>query len=315
MMQYRKLGRTGLRVSAVALGTVSLGVDYGIEAHRGFGRPSPGESISLIREASDAGINLFDTAPAYGVAEELLGTALEGKDDRFIATKIAVPKNPDGTPMQGRELRRAIDESLEHSLRALRRDVLDIVQIHNATVDLVARGEIAEALSDAQREGKVRFLGASVYTEAEAIAVIRAGCFDVLQVAYNLLDQRMAQRVFPAAERAGMGILARSAFLKGALTSKAQSLPAELAELRRAAERARDTLVGTWEKLPQMALRFCLSANQVTTALVGARTFQELEHALAAMESGLLPEEVLEPARELALEEERLLNPCHWPVA
>ncbi len=314
-MQYRNLGRTDLRVSAISLGTVSLGIDYGIESPDGFGRPSPDESIALIRGAADAGINLFDTAPAYGAAQKLLGTALEGKDDCFIATKIAVPKDPDGNPMQGDELRRAIDESLGNSLRALQRDVLDIVQIHNATEDVVTQGDMAQALLQAQREGKVRFLGASVYGEAEALAVIQAGRFDVLQVAYNLLDQRMAQRVFPAAEQAGTGILVRSAFLKGALTSKARSLPLELAELRLAAERAKDTLAGSWEKLPQIALRFCLSASQVTTALVGARTFQELEHALVAMESGVLPEEPLNSAQGLALEEEHLLNPSYWPVA
>jgi len=314
-MQYRSLGRTGLHVSAVALGTVSLGLDYGIEAPDGFGRPSPDESIALIREAADAGINLFDTAPTYGAAEELLGTALDGKGDYIIATKVAVPRAPDGDPMQGRELRRAIDKSLGNSLRALQRDVLDIVQIHNATEDLVARGELAEAVSDAQREGKVRFLGASVYTEAEALAVIQAGCFDVLQVAYNLLDQRMAARVFGAATDAGVGLVTRSAFLKGALTEKAACLPPEMDKLRHGVDAAHKAMGISWHELPAVALRFCLSQPDVSSVLIGPRTGAELDQSLAAVAAGPLPGALVNLTTALAVTEPVLVDPRLWPMA
>lgn len=313
-MDYRPLGKTGLQVSAITLGTVSLGVEYGIEAPGEFGRPAEADSIRLLQQAADAGINLFDTAPAYGESERLLGQALGRRDDCIIATKVSIPQDADGRSLHGISLWQALEASLENSMRALQRDVLGIVQIHNATLDVIAQGEMAEGLLGARQEGKVRFLGASVYTEAEALAVIEAGYFDVLQVAYNVLDQRMAWRVFPAAEQAGVGVIVRSALLKGTLTAKAQWLPPELAELRQAAERARDVLAGSWQSLPEMALRFCLSASQAATVLVGVRTFEELRQALSVAEAGQLSEEMLTQTAALALADERLLNPLYWPV-
>lgn len=314
-MNYRTLGKTGLQVSVIALGTVSLGVDYGIEAPGGFGRPAEADAVRLLQQAADAGINLFDTAPAYGESERLLGQALRSHPQCYIATKVPVPTDANGSPMHGTPLRRAVQGSMENSLRALQRDVLDIVQIHNATIDVMMQGEIADTLIEAQRQGKVRSLGASVYGEEAALAAVEAGCFDVLQVAYNVLDQRMARRVFPAAERGGVGILVRSALLKGALTAKAPWLPPELAGLKGAAERARDILAGSWQSLPEAAVRFCLSAPQVATVLIGARTLEELRPALAAAEAGPLSEEVLARTPALALAEERWLNPSCWPVA
>jgi aryl-alcohol dehydrogenase-like predicted oxidoreductase len=284
----------------------------------GYGIQAPGEGdrlaeevvIRLLREATDAGINLFDTAPAYGKSERLLGQALGQCSDCYFATKVPIPKERHSS-----QIRRAIHNSLENSLHALQRDVLDIVQIHNATVDVITHGEITDVLLGAQQEGKIRFLGATVYTEAEALAVIEAGHFNVLQVAYNVLDQRMAPRIFPAAEQAGVGIIVRSAFLKGVLTAKAQWLPSEMFDLRQAAEQAKDVLGGSWQSLPEIALRFCLSAPQVTTVLVGVRTMEELKQALIAVEDGPMSEGSLAHTADLALADERLLNPSYWPIS
>jgi len=313
-VDYRSLGRTGLQVSSIALGTVSLGVDYGLRAPGEFGRPSDADAIGLLQHAADAGVNLFDTSPNDGQSQRLLGQALGHRPDCLFATKVSIPKDADGNRTHGKELQDAVHTSLAASLRSLQRDWLDIVQIHNATVEVISQGEMAQALLDARQQGKVRFIGASVYTEGEALAVIEAGCFDLVQVAYNVLDQRMAERVFPAAERAGVGIMARSAFLKGALTPKAQWLPPELAELRQAVEGAREVLGASWQSLPEMALRFCLSAPQVATVLVGARTLVELKQALTAVEAGPLPTYLLTRTQTLALTDEHLLNPFYWPV-
>ncbi|MCL5966100.1 MAG: aldo/keto reductase [Deltaproteobacteria bacterium] len=314
-MEYRHLGRTDLRVSAISLGTVALGLDYGIRAPGDFGRPPETEALALVRQAVDAGINLFDTAPGYGESERLLGRFLPEAHHCYVATKVPAPKDASGVLLHGAAVHRAVEASLESSLRVLRRDTLDIVQIHNATVETVSRGEFAEALLSARQQGKVRFLGASVYTGEEALAVISAGCFDVVQVPYNLLDQRMAENVFPAANAAGVGIIVRSAFLKGALTEKAQWLPSELAPLRRAAERAARDLGVSWDSLPELALRFCLSDRRVSTILAGAQTAEELSRSLAATTAGPLPEELLARAARLALSDDRLLNPSRWPAA
>ena len=148
------------------------------------------------------------------------------------------------------------------------------------------------------------------------MAVIESGAYAVLQVALNALDQRMLRTVLPAAAAAGVGVIVRSAFLKGALTPKAQWLPEPLAPLRDAAARARDLLAGgSWDRLPEAAIRFCLSVPGVASVLTGARTIRELDEAVEAEAAGPFEPAVISSAAALALDEERLVNPSHWPVA
>ncbi len=311
-MEHRTLGRTAASVSALGLGTVEIGMDYGIRAAGEFGRPPDESAVALLRLAADRGIDFFDTAPGYGSAETLLGRALATRPGGFFATKVGVPRDESGEPMHGADLRREIAASLLASRLALRRETLDLVQIHNATVEVLAEGELAQALVDARDRGEVRFIGASVYTEVEALAAVAAGCIDVLQVSYSLLDRRMAGRVFPAARQARMGIVARSAFLKGALTPKARFLPPDLAPLTDAADRVRQLFGISWEQLPSVALRFCLAAPEVTTTIVGVRTAEELQQAVIAAGDGPLPEELVKDSAALALTDERLVDPSKW---
>src|SRR6266571_1781924 len=220
IVKYRPLGRTGLTVSVVSLGTAALGLDYGIAAPGGFGRLSEDEAFRLVRAAIDCGITLIDTAPAYGDSERIVGRAA-GRDPRaIIATKIA-PSHLAASHSAPSHLAPShlapshIRTSIESSLRTLDREVLDIVQVHNATREMMEEGAVTDALLDAKRLGLVHILGASVYGEEAALAVIRSGEYGVLQVALNALDQRMMRDVLPAAEAAGVGVILRSAFLKG----------------------------------------------------------------------------------------------------
>ena len=314
-MLYQKFGRTDLQVSVLSMGTVSLGMDYGIERPGDFGCPEESLSIQFLQAAADAGINLFDTAPGYGKSENILGKALGGRPECVFATKLSIHRDAEGRFLSGESLRKFVENSLEHSRAVLRRDVLNIVQIHNATEELLKHDEVMDHLSEAKAKGIVRFLGASVYTVPEAMAVIRDGRFDVLQVAYNLLDQRMAEKVFPAAHESGIGLLTRSAFLKGVLTGKAKWLPREMHSLQAVAERAKDLLSGSWERLPEVALRFCFSNPLISSVLVGPRTISELESALSAESAGSLPFDLLEKTVSLAVADPALLNPSSWPIA
>jgi aryl-alcohol dehydrogenase-like predicted oxidoreductase len=305
-LRYRKLGHTDLTVSAISLGTVALGLDYGINGP-GHGRPDELSAVRLLRHAAERGINLIDTAPAYGTSERLVGCAVGGSPRVLVATKITPP--PDGADVRG-----SIDASIEASRIALARDTLDIVQIHNATAAMIAQGDVTEGLAGARQRGAVRFIGASVYGEENALAVIESGHFDVVQIAFNALDQRMAAKVLPAADAAGVGVIVRSALLQGALTEKAQWLPGPLERLRTAAERARDLLAGgSWDRLPKAAFRFCLSFPAVATVLTGAKTTAELDAALEAEAEGPLSDSVLAGAAQLALDEESLVDPSCWP--
>ncbi len=300
---YRTLGKTGLKVSALSLGTASLGMDYGIYVPGNFGRPDEKEAINLVQRAADRGINLFDSAPSYGDAEKVLGKALVKRKDCILATKVNLQS---GIVKMAR-----ISQSIQKSLRLLKRDVLDIVQIHNATRKVLLETDIVEYLSVMRKRGYVRFIGASVYGEDNALAAIEIN-LDVVQVAYNILDQRMSKEVFPAAFRAKVGIMTRSGLLKGALSVKARHLPEGLTDLKLAAKMANKTLGISWRQLPSIALRFCLSSPQVSTVLAGPRTVKELEEALKAIEKGPISTILLDKIYKLALQDDLLLNPSCW---
>jgi aryl-alcohol dehydrogenase-like predicted oxidoreductase len=272
----------------------------------GFGPPAEAEAISLLQAAHDAGVNLFDTAPAYGTSEMLLGKAFAGRPDVFIATKVDVP--PAGSPADGRA---AVRSSIERSLRALKKDVIDIVQVHNATTEVLDEGWLIDALEEARAAELLRHIGVSVYGEAAAMEAI-AKRVDVLQVALNVLDQRMLRRVVPSAQDAGTGVIVRSVYLKGVLTDKSQWLPPEMDAVRAAADRARQSLGATWESLAETALRFCLSLPGVHAVLVGVRTQHELRAALDTAAMGPLDPDELARANTVALDDGDLLDPRKW---
>jgi aryl-alcohol dehydrogenase-like predicted oxidoreductase len=306
-LEYRRLGRTGLNVSALSLGTVSLGIDYGIRAPDDFGRPAEDDAITVIRHAVERGITLIDTAPAYGDAERLVGLAVGGDSHVHVATKVAPAAVQAADP-------KAILASIESSLTALNRKVLDVVQIPNATRETIADGAVTRILLEARERGLVRFIGATVYEESAALAVIRSGTCDVLQIAFDIFDQRQLREVIPEAKAADVGVIVRSALLKGVLTRKAEHLPEELNKLRERAERARDDLAGrSWDRLTEMAMRFCLSEERVSTVLTGPRTIRELDASFAAEAAGQLDADTLAYAKKFAIEDENLLNPWRWP--
>ncbi len=313
-MNTRPLGRTGLTVSALSLGTVALGIDYGIQTPGEYGRPDDAAAIALLRAAVERGVTFVDTSPFYGESERVVGLALGDDPRAIIATKVwAGPGMAPGT--EHLTVPQAVARSLKASRRILRREVLDVVQVRNATLEIIQDGSATAALCDAKTSGLVRCVGATVYDEATALAVIRDGRFDLVQIALSALDQRMLARVMPAAAAAGVGVIVRSAFLKGALTPKAQWLPETLAPLRVAAERARDLLAGgSWDRLADAAMRFCLSVPDVSSVLTGARTLEELDEAIAAEAAGPLDAPTLAAAADLGLTDERLLNPAFWGI-
>ncbi|OGP15944.1 MAG: hypothetical protein A2054_09255 [Deltaproteobacteria bacterium GWA2_55_10] len=307
-MEYRVLGNTGLKVSAIGIGTVSLGVDYGIEAPGGFGAPGEKDAIDLLKGCACEGINVFDTAPAYGRAEELLGKAFGNAADVVVMTKVSIPRVGEAR-LRGRALNEAVTRSIDGSLKRLKRERIEVVQVHNATTDVIDEEEMLSAIESEIEKGKLLFAGASVYTVEEAYRA--AAAFDTVQAAYSMLDQRMSE-VFLKNERAG--IIVRSAFLKGALTEKSRWLPPELSALGRAAEGIREALGVSWDEMPEAALRFCLSNERVSVVLAGVRTAEELKSALKACRRGKFDGNTLGMLNGMALKDEKLLNPVNWPI-
>lgn len=307
-MEYHKITQADLRVSRITLGTVELGMEYGIGAPGKANRPQTAEAEAIICTALENGINLLDTAPAYGESEVFVGKALRvtGHAGVHIATKIGPFGDAISPDM--------VLQSLERSLHNLGRERLDLVQIHNATACQLFDSPLMEILIQARDQGKIGAIGASVYGEEAALAALSHPDIDTLQIAYNLLDQRMADKVLPAAKQRGIAVLGRSVFLKGVLTSRRQHLPARLDTLKNLAATAANWAEGHALTLPEAALRFCLAEEALSSVLVGVSSLQELHTALAIAGQGPLSIDQCAEARELAIADETLIDPRFWGI-
>ncbi len=304
-MRYRRLGRTDLNVSEISLGTVELGLDYGIVPG---GRPSEREAARLIDRALEFGINFFDTARAYGESEAILGRALRGRRDEVrIASKVSSFENEG---LHGAALRDRVTRSVAESLRALQVDTLDVLMIHSASTGVIQRGELLAILEELRAAGTVRYLGASVYSEDAALAAIATGGYDCLQIGYSLLDRRPERYL----TLTNLGIIARSVLLKGALTWRYTELPAGLAALKAAVARLMGTAGISASEIPELAYRYVLGQPWVNTALVGASSVEEVEAAMRYASMRALPADLLEQLRSMDLQDDALLNPSRWPL-
>ena len=295
-MNYRLLGNSGLSVSEITLGTVELGLNYGFRDSDHYAKPDRSAGMAVIRHALAKGINLLDTASAYGDAETLIG---ETGVDCYVATKVTLPANPE-----------QVAASIDNSLRLLKKEKLDVLQLHNPTLDTIGDPELIGSLETAVAAGKVGVVGASVYGEELALKALQYPVYRALQVPFNLLDQVMTEKVFPQAQSQGVAILIRSVFLRGVLTDRIHAIPERLSPLR---VRALAALEGEpVEDLATLAIRFCLSFPAISSLILGIKTVEELDVNLASAAKGPLDAARLDRLRKLSMSDNPLVSPTSW---
>jgi aryl-alcohol dehydrogenase-like predicted oxidoreductase len=300
-MEYRRLGRTGVTVSALCLGAMMFG-DWGTKDHD--------ESIRIIHRALDAGINFIDTADVYsaGESEVIVGKALAGgrRDDVVLASKVHMPMGED--PNHAGNSRRWIIREAEDSLRRLGTDWIDLYQIHryDPGTDL---DETLGALTDLVQAGKVRYIGHSTFpvsaiVEAQWTARDRGReRFRSEQPPYSILTRAIETDVLPTCLRYGMGVIPYSPLAGGWLSGRyrkdaevtgpaAAARPANRFDMSLDANQrkldAADQLAGLADRagmtLIQLAIAFVLRHPAVTAAILGPRTMEHLESQLAAVD-------------------------------
>lgn len=315
-MNYRTLGRTNFTVSAFALGTVELGMDYGIAAPGHFARPPEEAAIALVQATLDAGINFIDTARAYGESEVVLGKALRGRREQVVlATKVGLHR-PDGSLPTGEALRQHMLDALETSLRCLQTDYVDLWQLHNVDGAVLAqREEVMAIFEEARQSGKIRAAGGSFYGAELPAQALAFDLFDVIQVTYSVFDQRLVDHVLPLAQTLNVGVMVRSVLLKGALTERAEYLPERLEALRARSRHYRQlvTEAGLGLTPAQVAIAFALAQPQISTVLVGIRSQEELAENLPALTTALPPAFVAQLSA-LRVDDEQLINPGTWGI-
>jgi len=313
-MRYRKLGRTGLDVSVVCLGCMSYGIP-----ERGGHPWSLDEEASrpFFRRAIELGINFFDIANVYsaGTSEEITGRALRdfaNRDEVVIATKVHGVMRPG--PNGGGLSRKAILAEVDHSLRRLGTDYIDLYQIHRFDRHTPIE-ETLEALHDVVRAGKVRYIGASsMYAWQFAKMLYVADQhgwtrFVSMQDHYNLLNREEEREMLPLCADEGIGVIPWSPLARGRLTrdwddvterSQSDEFGRRLytADADRAVvERVAEVAAARGVPRAQVALAWMLSKPVITAPIVGATKLQHLEDAAAAADL------VLDDAEVAALEE------------
>ncbi len=298
-MDYRPLGRTGMKVSPLCLGAMMFGA-WGNRDHE--------DSVAIIHAALDAGINFIDTADVYsaGESEEIVGQALKGRRDEVVlATKVFSPMGTD--PNQAGSSRRWIMAECEASLRRLNTDYLDLYQVHrpDPATDL---DETLGALSDLVHQGKVRALGSSTYpahlvVEAQWVAERRGReRFSCEQPPYSILVRGIEADLLPVCQRYDMGVIPWSPLAGGWLSGRWRkgrppkshratlvphrydlSLPANQAKLE-AVEKLSNLAEEAGMSLIHLALGFVAAHPAVTAPIIGPRTMEQLHDQLAAAE-------------------------------
>ena len=197
-MRYRKLGRTGFEVSEVSLGTVEIGMPYGIAGNGHVAVPDEHSSSRLLNRALDLGVNYIDTARAYGESEAIIGRALRSRRrEFFLASKVV---SPHGQNLGSTETRELTTASVQESLRLLQTDYIDLMMIHCRAGEIVPDQTVFETLRAFKEAGSIRKIGASVYGVQAPVAAIEHGGYDCLQIAYSALDRRLEPQVLAVAE-------------------------------------------------------------------------------------------------------------------
>ena len=299
-MQYRTLGQTGLQVSEVGLGAMPFGgmVTQADGTQSGWSGTDDKELIALVHHGETLGVNLLDTAEAYGNGhgEAVVGEALQGRRERWIiATKVRPNQGIDAATLDEAAVRTRLTEACEHSLRRLQTDYIDIYQLHAIPYPW-AMPVVMESLAQLRQAGKIRWYGIST-NNREAIDQLRAyGPLHVLQIGYNLLE-RSADALLHWARTEQIGTLIRVPLAKGMLTGKysgPQAMTLPPGDHRYDRFKLPVTLDGL-QKLPQLgflhtpkrslvqaAVRFVLDHPGVSSVIAGAKTQKQIEENLAA---------------------------------
>jgi len=309
-MQFRELGRTGWKVSAISFGAWAIGGTWG--------SVQDSESLAALNRALDLGVNFFDTADVYGDghSEKLLAKLRrERREPFFIATKAGRRLDPHTADGYNRKNLTAF---VERSLKNLGADAIDLLQLHCPPTDVYYRPEVFGVLDDLVKAGKLRFYGVSVEKVEEALKAIEFPNVQSVQIIFNIFRQRPADLFFGEAQRRKVGILARVPLASGMLTGKFSSASTFEPDDHRAFNRQGEAfdrgetfsgldynlglqavdalrpLVPAGMTMAQMALRWILMHPAVSCAIPGAKRPAQVEENAAAADLPALTPAVMQ---------------------
>jgi len=307
-MNYRELGKTGIKVSEIGFGTWGIGgaTDDGPNS---YGVTDDKASLKALKRAFELGINFYDTSNIYGYghAEELLRDAFHDKREKVvIASKVGFIKHGGPWRLEPEYVR----DELGKTLNRLGTDYIDLYQVHSAPLTMFEEHpEYIEVFKELKKEGKIRAYGYSIKSPDEGFIAINEYGFEALQVNFNLIDQRAVENgLFDLAKSKGIGIIARTPFSFGFLTDTISDLnfpkddhrsawPKEQLELWARAPKLFEFLrKGKDWTAAELALKFCISFDAVSSVIPGILTPEQAEENAEASERPLLTDDEIKRA-------------------
>ena len=275
-MKKNKLGRTGLEISCLGAGLSEIGFDLSLDDVKQAGR--------VLNSAIDGGINFLDTAACYDISEELIGRTVAHRRDEYILATKAGHTTDDYAGESWTA--KTVTDSIDRSLKRMKTDYVDLVQLHSCDVEVLEQGDVIEALLDAQLAGKTRFVGYSGDNEAAEWA-IKSGLFDTLQTSFNLVEQRARTHLFPLAKEQNMGIIIKRPIGNGVWGAKSSPRPYADDYFARAQQME---ALGDLPDMPShrilLALGFVM-AHDITTAIVGTQNPKHMALNIQWLENDL----------------------------
>ncbi len=281
-MERRKLGNTDMIASVLGFGGSEIGYE-GV---------SPSAAKKLLNSAVDAGVNVFDTAECYVHSEELVGASLAGRrKEYYLFTKCGHARGwgfADWKPA-------SLLKSIERSLKRLKTECVDLIQLHSCSETELRKGDVIDALRQARDRGYARYIGYSGDSHA-ALYAIECGAFDTLQTSVNIAEQEALELTLPRAVERNIGVIAKRpiANVAWANGSRPPSDSYGYTYWQRLQKLKYDFLNGASKDAVSIALRFALSAPGVHTAIVGTTKPGRFAENAAALESGPLPKDVFD---------------------
>ncbi len=292
-----------LPISRLTLGTVQLGMPYGIA--NTAGQPAYEQAKAIVQAAYAGGITCFDTAAGYGESERVLGRALAelGIGDRVVVTtKI---RHLRGLP--GAEAPAAVEGSVRRSLDALRLASLPICLFH-----LEEDWQHLDALRRLQEKGLVRHIGCSVMSPAVALGIVRSGAAEAVQLPTSVLDRRFLPVVEEAAAR-GVAVFVRSIYLQGLLLMPEETIPRQLAAVVPVRRRLAEVARAAGMTLRELALRWALSLPGVASVVVGVEAVEQVQGNCTVAAQGPLPPDLMAAVEDAGEElPEDVVRPDRW---
>jgi len=289
-----------LKTEKLILGTVQLGLDYGI--NNSTGKPNSKEAFGILKEANIQGIKYLDTAEAYGNSEEIIGLFHKASPKHFnILTKFHVKRDDQ------------ISSLVTSALQRLNVSNIEVFFFHSYQ-DIKDNPEMILDLQNEVKAGRINKIGVSVYTNEEINDLLGYKEVDVIQAPFNLLDnENKRAEIFTKAKATGKTVYTRSVFLQGLFFKKTDELPGKLLPLKKDLELIRGLAKDSNLSIGSLALNYVINKKYIDGVLVGVDSVQQLQNNLTALKDEL-PLEIVQVVDKIMVESNRLLNPAEWNI-